>query len=124
MKTDSLDKIFSQYIRLRDRITGTQYVKCISCGKVVDWKESDCGHYVNRKHKSTRWDEKNCNAQCQSCNRFDEGCMSGYTLGLIKKYGSDTIEMLHYKKHQVSKLSQFEVDQLLKYYKEKVKEML
>lgn len=123
MTTETLDRIFSEYIRLRDRIPGTQKCKCISCGKVQDWKEMDCGHFINRKHKSTRWAEKNCHAQCRACNRFDEGCMSGYSLGLIRKYGKDIIELLHYQKQQTVKYSQFEIDALCKHYRKLANEL-
>ena len=123
MKLTTLDKAFSEFIRMRDRIEGTEYVRCISCGKVVLWKESDCGHYVNRKHMSTRWDEKNCSAQCRACNRYSEGNVSGYTLGLIQKYGKDIIELLHAKKMQTKKHSEFEIEQLTKYYKYQAKKL-
>ena len=123
MKVDNLDRVFSEYIRLRDRIFGTQHCQCISCGKIQGWRELDCGHFVNRKHYSTRWSEKNCNSQCRSCNRFDEGNMSGYSIGLIRKYGKDIVEILHNQKHQFVKYSQFEIDMLCKHYRAKVKEL-
>lgn len=123
MNIDKLDRIFSTFIRLRDRIPGTQQIKCISCGKYVNWEQSDCGHYVNRKHKSTRWDEKNCSAQCRSCNRYDEGNIPGYTLGIQKKYGKDIVELLLHKKQQTSHFDQFEIDQLTNHYKKCVKEL-
>jgi len=60
-----LDTIFSKYIRRRD--CGYGYAPCISCGKPVTYDTSDCGHYENRKHMATRYDEINCNAQCRNC---------------------------------------------------------
>lgn len=118
----ALDRVFSDYIRLRDA-DSSGYVRCISCGKIIHWKESDCGHYVNRKHLSTRWNERNCNGQCRSCNRFDEGNMLGYTRGLIKKYGEGVLNELDMLKHQVSKMTEFEGRLLIKHYKKKVKEL-
>ena len=83
---NKLDTVFSRFIRLRDaRKDGT--FQCISCGRILPLDQADCGHYINRQHMSTRFSEKNCNAQCRSCNRFDEGNMQGYdvlcALGLI-----------------------------------------
>ena len=121
MNLTKLDRVFSLFIRLRDANNG--YVSCISCGKIVDWKLSDCGHYVNRKHMALRFDEKNCNAQCRSCNRFDEGNSQGYRRGLIKKYGEKEVELLEIKKFNISKLSQFEVNILTKIYQKKIKEL-
>lgn len=119
---NKLDKVFSEFIRLRDA-NANGYVRCISCGKIDHWKEVDCGHYVNRKHLSTRWHEKNCNGQCRACNRFDEGNMLGYTKGLVKKYGPSILDELDMLKHQVSKLSDFEGIFLIKHYQEKIKEL-
>ena len=122
MNLTSLDKAFSEFIRQRDAKNGI--VKCISCGKLVPWKESDCGHFQNRKHMATRYDEQNCNAQCRSCNRFDEGNMEGYRKGLIQKYGEGTPEKLYIKKFNICKISQTEVNILTKYYKRKTKELI
>jgi len=115
-----LDRIFSEYIRLRDA-DRNGYVRCISCGKIGYWKDVDCGHYINRKHLSTRWHEKNCNGQCRSCNRFDEGNMLGYTKGLVRKYGTGILDELDVMKHQSGKLTDFDGELLIKHYKEQVK---
>ncbi len=117
-----LDRIFSEFIRLRDA-NKDGYVRCISCGKLKHWKDVDNGHYINRKHMSTRYSEKNCNGQCRACNRFDEGNMIGYTKGLIKKYGQGILEELEVLKFQTSKFSKFELEVLAKHYKEEVKKL-
>ena len=118
----TLDRIFSEYIRRRDA-DDRGYVKCISCGTVVPWKQSDCGHYINRRHNSTRYDEVNCNAQCRSCNRFDEGNIQGYRRGLIEKYGEKATDYLEIKKYNTSKLGQFEINVLAHEYRKKLKEI-
>ena len=119
---NKLDRIFSLYIRLRDaNLQG--YTRCISCGKIVPWKEADCGHFINRSHMATRYNEKNCNAQCRSCNRFDEGNNIGYIRGLIKKYGQGVIDELEILKHQESHWTEFEYKSLIEHYKQKVKEL-
>ncbi len=115
-----LDRIFSIYIRQRDA-DDNGYIRCISCGKVVYWKDADCGHYVNRANMATRYHEKNCNAQCRRCNRFEEGNMLGYTKGLIRKYGEGILDELDWLRHQTSKMTKFEYETLIKYYKEKTK---
>ena len=117
-----LDKVFSIFIRLRDS-NENGYIRCISCGKIVHWKKSDCGHFINRKHLSTRWHEKNCNAQCRACNRFDEGNFPGYLVGINKKYGTKILDELTLLKYQVSKLTDLEGKLLIDYYKKRVKEL-
>lgn len=113
-----LDSLFSTFIRRRDC---TPYVQCISCGKIITFETSDCGHYINRKHMATRYDEKNCNAQCRACNRFDEGNMQGYRKGLIKKFGELAVEMLEIKKFNVCPMNDFEIKILIEHYKKLTK---
>jgi hypothetical protein len=115
-----LDRIFSEYIRLRDA-DENGYIRCISCGKLAHWKQADAGHYVNRRHMTLRYDEKNVNSQCRYCNRFCEGNMLGYHAGLIKKYGEGVILYLGLKKHNKCKLGKVEYIALINYYTAKVK---
>ena len=117
-----LDREFSRYIRLRDALPDGTF-KCISCGQVKDLSQADCGHYVNRRHMATRFDEMNCNAQCRSCNRFDEGNMQGYRRGLVAKYGEQRVLLLEAKKHESRKYSMFEYEALIQHYKEEVKRL-
>ena len=116
---NNLDKEFSLFIRQRDAKDGIIY--CISCGKPVSWKKSDCGHYINRAVMATRYDEINCNAQCRHCNRFREGNMSGYRKGLIKKWGESQVDLLEIKKFNASHISQVELEFLIVEYKAKNK---
>ncbi len=120
MKLDKLDKAFSEFIRRRDA-DENGYIRCISCGKIVHWKDADCGHFVNRKHLSVRWNEQNCNAQCRSCNRFNEGSLYMYSKGLDKKYGPGTADKLISLQNQSVKLTQFEIDTLTKFYRDENK---
>jgi len=117
-----LDRIFSEYIRLRDT-DEYGYGRCISCGKTVHWKKADCGHYVNRRHLSLRYDEKNCNLQCRACNRFDEGNMIGYGHGLVEKYGDSVINYLNVKRYNPCRIGKAEYEALIKHYEAKVKEL-
>jgi hypothetical protein len=112
-----LDKVFSLYIRMRDsKPYGHKYFRCISCGQIKPFEQGDCGHYINRRHMATRFDEMNCNMQCRACNRFDEGNMSGYRKGLIEKYGENKVLLLEAKKNKYRKYSDFEYKELIKYY--------
>jgi len=72
---------------------------------------------------STRYDVKNCNAQCIKCNRFDEGNMLGYTKGLVRKYGSGILDELEIKKKSISKLSVFEYNTLINHYKSEIEKL-
>lgn len=117
-----LDDIFSQYIRLRDS-DSNGYCRCISCGAVLFWKKIHNGHFVNRGHMSTRYHEKNCNAQCPKCNLFDEGNNIGYTRGLLRKYGSGVIEELDIAKHSICKRSPTDYELLIDHYTKEVEKL-
>lgn len=117
-----LDTVFSRYIRLRDARKGG-LVQCISCGRIIPFDQSDCGHYINRQHMATRYSEKNCNAQCRSCNRFDEGNIQGYRRGLIAKYGEPTVLLLESLKKEINKISDFEYQTMIDFYRKEVKRL-
>ena len=117
-----LDKVFSQYIRLRDAFSNGTF-RCISCGKIKPFDQSDCGHYHSRRHMSTRFDEENCNSECRFCNRFSADHLIGYRENLIKKIGTQRFQMLEVKAHQTKKWSCFELEQLIKYYSVLVKKL-
>lgn len=121
---EKLDRVFSQYIRLRDMIGNTRTFQCISCGKIKPINQADCGHYINRQHMSTRYNEMNCNAQCRSCNRFDEGNMQGYRSHLVWKYGENKVLLLESMKYETRKYTEFEYKALIEHYKKEVKRLL
>ena len=114
-----LDKVFSQYIRLRGSQDG--FAKCFTCGKVKEWKQMQCGHYVSRRFMSLRWDDKNCQAQCGQCNIYKSGNMDVFGRELQKKYGTDILKLLEIKKRNIMKLGKFEYEALIKVYQDKIK---
>lgn len=120
-----LDKVFSEYIRLRDSFSyqGELYFRCISCGQIKPYAQADCGHYINRGHMSTRYHEDNCHAQCRSCNRFDEGNIYNYRRGLVGKIGEQRVVLLESQKNETKKYSDFELEAMIKHYGELVRKL-
>jgi len=114
-----LDRIFSQFIRLRDSKDGL--TSCITCGRMGDFKSYDCGHFISRRFQSTRYDEKNCNSQCIKCNRFEYGNQYEHGLKIDQKHGKGTAEALYIKSKQVTKRTRYDYEYLIKEYKEKIK---
>ncbi len=88
-----LDRIFSEYIRLRDS-DEKGYCRCITCGTPHPWKEMDCGHYCGRRHLATRYHEMNCHAQCKHCNGFMEGQHFIYRRKLVEMYGEAAVQRI------------------------------
>lgn len=119
---NKFDRVFSLFIRYRDTMPNG-YFRCISCGQIKPFEQADCGHYINRQHMSTRYDEMNCNAQCRHCNRFMEGNIQNYRKGLIAKYGEKRVMLLEAKQNQTRKWSAFEMEALIKHYQEENREL-
>ena len=118
---DKLDKIFSLYIR--QRFSNNEIAECFTCGKQDHYKKLQCGHFQSRKHYSTRWDEINCQVQCSGCNVFRYGEQFKFGLNLDKKYGKGTAEQLHIKANQTVKLNNIDLEMLITYYEDKLKQL-
>ncbi len=70
-----LDKLFSVYIRLRDKLT------CKKCGARFEMWRNDkgeikisqgyhCAHIMSRVHRNTRWSDDNAISLCYGCHSF------------------------------------------------------
>lgn len=126
-KTKSLPKlkselqlIFNEYIRLRDKDK-----PCISCG---EFKILQAGHYYPVKgYDGLRYDEDNCHGECSRCNCFDKSHLINYGRNLFDRIGTERIDALmdradDYKKNG-KKWMRYEIEDMIKTYKQKVKEL-
>jgi hypothetical protein len=93
IKITTADKWFSKYIRIRDSYSNG-FVCCCTCGKPMHWKNVHAGHFVTRDKLSTRFNEKNANAQCPKCNCDGKGEQAKHAIYIDRKYGSGTAESL------------------------------
>jgi len=116
-----LDSIFSQYIRQKD--ADNDMATCFTCDKVDNVKSLQNGHFQSRKHYSTRWDEVNCQVQCPKCNVFNYGEQFVFGSKLDSKYGEGTARRLHIKAQQIVKLSDNDIEEMIKRYKDFVDKM-
>ena len=119
MSVANLDKHFSRYIRLK-WANNQGYVACCTCGSMFFWKEIHCGHFMSRRHKSTRWHEKNCLPQCVSCNTFNQG--QQYKMGkeINKRFGEGTADILLIQSRKAFRATTFEIDALTTFYKKQI----
>lgn len=117
-----LDRIFSLYIRLRDAMPNG-YTRCISCGKIKRFEDMDCGHFHSRIHMSTRFDEDNCNSECQACNRFSADHLIAYQTNLIRKIGINRFEKLGIQAKSTRHWLDSELEDRIEYYTKKVNEL-
>lgn len=113
------DKYFSEYIRKRDSNNGV--ATCITCGKITG--QFDCGHFISRRFEATRYDEKNSNAQCLKCNRFQNGNQFEHGRAIDEKYGLGTADELFLKSKQVCRRKQRDYEWIAKEFKQKSEEL-
>lgn len=120
---ETADRWFSRFIRIRDS-NEFGICRCVTCGNPKPWKNIDCGHFQKRRHASTRYDEKNCHAQCRKCNSFEGGKDFEYGVAIDRKYGDGTAEKLWNKAHQRSSpMKKFDYEMKAEEYREKAKQL-
>jgi hypothetical protein len=115
-----LDVIFSQYIRL-SRSDKNGFCTCITCGKKGHWKNGgiQAGHFMSRKHYSTRWNEDNVHPQCVACNMFRSGEQYKYSIFL----GTDKANDLFLQSLKIVKFANNEIEQMIAEYSDKLKKL-
>jgi hypothetical protein len=106
------DAAFSKYIRLRDS-DENGYAACCTCGKVLPWKEMQCGHWIKRGHQSVRFDERNAAAQDAGCNLYRSGAMDEFAGYILDRWGPEAITDLLLLKGQVKRWSMAELRDLI-----------
>ena len=124
-KTDlvkRLDKVFALYIRLRDCMPNG-FGRCISCGKIKPYRELDCGHFFGRSNMATRFDEDNCSAECQGCNRASSDHLIYYQENLIRKIGIARFSTLRERAHSIKKWDDDDLKHMISHYTNEVKRL-
>lgn len=111
-----LDKEFSIFIRRRDA-SNEGYGKCITCPRIINWKDGDCGHFMGRQHYATRWHEMNCNLQCKACNNWGQGEQAIHAKEIDKKFGAGTSDALIILSRSSEKLNRTELIVKIRHYK-------
>ena len=105
-----LDTIFSRYIRQKDAVNGIAI--CVTCGKKDEWKKLQNGHFMSRRHYSTRWDENNVGVQCYGCNITNQGQQY-----LFSQYlGNNLSEEMVIKSKQIVKFADVDLIDLINHY--------
>jgi len=112
-----LDTIFSKYIRLRDS-DPEGYCRCSTCGEVHHWTKIQAGHFISRKHYSTRWDEENVHAQCVACNVFRYGEQYKFSLYI----GENLSKELYDKSRLIVKFTDVEIKEMIDDYNDRIKQ--
>jgi len=114
-----LDHAFEMYVRVRDNW------RCFTCGVCIPDNPTDMhgGHLISRKQHATRWNEKNCFAQCARCNFRHVWQPHVYTDMYIQKFGADEYHNLVTVSHYVFKVNRGSLEELLSIYETKLESL-
>lgn len=112
-----LQVLFNRYIRLSKKMA------CVSCGKDLSQEKFDAGHYLSTQaHPELRFEEDNVWPQCVKCNRDLHGNLIEYRKGLVRLKGEEFVLNLE-KKHEPKNYTKDDIRELIKRYKEKIKNL-
>lgn len=111
-----LDRVFSIVIRTA-RIDGNGYTRCVTCGRVDQWKRMDAGHYVPRQDLATRWAVENVWPQCKPCNGFRGGEPEKMAEWIDKVYGIGAAAKLRETAKSHFKLSRHWLTERIEFFK-------
>ena len=110
-----LDALCRQILLIRD-LRYENLFCCISCRRLLPINTAQVGHYISRRHESVRWDLRNINLQCPSCNKWHSGNLYEYRKTLISMYGEDEVSKMETFYRQSPGYSVFDLEQLVKEY--------
>ncbi len=114
-----LQKIFNEFIRLRD--AGQP---CISCGSIAGTYTVNAGHYFPAgTYKNLRFDEENVHNQCVHCNQHKHGNISEYSIHLPNRIGAIAFQLLTERRLVERHYSIPELIELKVIYKDKIRQM-
>lgn len=119
-KLRSVQNIVNLYCRLRD-CNGETGTACISCGKWTEFEKGDGGHFIPQgSSNALRFDERNINFQCHSCNRFKHGNLHNYYEGMIRKYGKSVVDELMETQYETKKWTDEDIKDLKEEFRKKI----
>lgn len=117
--------VFNRYIRERDKGLG-----CISCGSHAHMMGGsglggvwDAGHFRSvGSAPELRFEPKNVNGQCRSCNGFKGGMPKEYAQGIVQRYGQERLDWLE-GHHEAKHYTIDDLEQLRKHYARLTREL-
>lgn len=104
MFISKMDSLVSRIVRERDKF-------CVTCGTS---ENLTCSHWIPRRFFGSRWDLRNCNAQCFACNVAHSNDAVGTPIGeaygvyMREHYGSGVMVELLYSKPKKVRVYEFE----------------
>lgn len=119
-KFEQADRLFSTLVRLK-HVTDQGYVQCYTCDKFVHFNNIQCGHFIPRGEKMTRFLEENCRPQCHHCNVVLSGNLTEFEDRLNIDYPG-LPDRLRDIARQVNKMTSSDLDELVKTLKKQIEQ--
>ena len=110
--------VFNKYINLRDK-----GLPCVSCGKPIKGRVNASHFWNANNHHNVRFDEDNVHSSCITCNQFLSGNLLEYRTRLCSKIGQKRFDELEAKRHVTKKWTKDELKEIIKKYKDLVRDM-
>ena len=82
--------VLHKYIRMRDAYCedGAWWVKCVTCGERIPFKDSTAGHFFPAgTYPAVRFAEWNINGQCIRCNKYQHRSLDPVHHRNDRRYG-------------------------------------
>jgi hypothetical protein len=111
-------QVFNKWINLRDK-----GLPCISCDKPITGRVNASHFWNANNHYNVRFNEDNVHSSCITCNQFLSGNLLEYRTRLILKIGEQRFNILEAESKETRKFTKDELQQLIKEYKNKIKEI-
>jgi hypothetical protein len=115
--------IISEYVRRKDA-DEYGYVDCYTCRTRAHWKEMDAGHGIPGRHNAVLFDTDIIRPQCRTCNRFNHGEQFRFGKRLDSENGAGFFERKLKESRRAVKYYESDLDDLIEYYKDKLKELV
>lgn len=112
-RLDKLRQTYARYDGAKKR-GGIWLNHCVTCGRVLPCDKQNGGHFIPRGCQPLRWDKKNVNCQCPSCNLWKNGSYLEYSQWFIKKYGQEEFDKYVnlYRDWRIGKIRPYKMDEL------------
>jgi hypothetical protein len=112
-----LDGLCREILLIRDLYLDGCF-RCISCHRILPIETAQVGHWISRRYESYRWDLRNINLQCVSCNGpYGKGNPIEYRKSLVDMYGESEVVKMESMYRITPHYSAFDLEQLVKEYK-------
>ena len=93
IKIDVADKLFSKWIRLRDK-------QCVRCRSKVKFNSKglpishECSHFKGRGREATRFEPLNCDTLCYGCHAYLTAHPDKHIEFQVERKGQDVVDKI------------------------------